>query len=315
MHLVARRPVLLCRLSLGLLAVSCGTGWAIGCAASEPPVTAVVVGVVTDLRAGIDFDELDVETKVNGRTTKTSAFTKAKLTFPLEVRLDNLAGGDAVEAKLSAKANGLLVVDRDARTQAVAGRTLLFRAPLAASCAIPNGPMCVESQTCAGGKCVDSYVDPKQLPEFSSGWAKGSTQDICKPGTGAPEVLVGEGQADYLPLDELQVVQVEAGPQGGFHVWLATRMKGLHQSGSVTTISGSLPALGYDVAASSVIFTFDPDEGGYCKIYGLRFRLDDDQHPVESLLGKELDVKIEIGDGDGDVGIGTRKLRLSSAIK
>ena len=70
------------------------------------------------------------------------------------------------------------------------------------------------------------------------------------------------------------VAQVEAGPQGGHHIWVAVRMKGLLQSGSITSVTGHFPELDQDVGPFQVIFTFDQDEGGYCKLYGLRFQLD-----------------------------------------
>jgi hypothetical protein len=63
-----------------------------------------------------------------------------------------------------------------------------------------------------------------------------------------------------------------------------------------------------------VVFTFDPDEGGYCKIYGLRFRLDDEAHPIETVLGKELEITVQLTDSDRDVGTGTKTVRLSDAF-
>lgn len=314
MHTVARRPSAFRRLFWGALSLPVGLAWAAGCHGPDTPVTAVVVGVVTDLRPGIDLDELDVERKVAGRSLGTTAYTGAKLAFPFEVRFDDLVGGQEIDAILHGKSHGVDVISREARTTAVEGRTLLLRAPLASACAAPNAVTCGAGQTCASGACVDSFVAPSALPSYTSDWASGSTNDVCKTGS-APVLTVGEGQADYLPLTDLEVVQVEAGPQGGYHVWLAARMKGLHQSGSITTLTGSIPELGYEVAPSSVIFTFDPDEGGYCKIYGLRFRLDDEQHPVSALLGKELDVSIQVTDRDGDSATGSMRLRLSNDIQ
>ena len=137
------------------------------------------------------------------------------------------------------------------------------------------------------------------------------SNDICKPtGAGAPMVIVGEGQADYLPTMDGVVAQVEAGPQGGHHIWIAVRMKGLLQSGSITAVTGHFPELDQDIGPFQVIFTFDQDEGGYCKLYGLRFQLDQTR-PVDQVLGKTLDVQVKVTDKEGAVGIGKRSVVLS----
>lgn len=137
--------------------------------------------------------------------------------------------------------------------------------------------------------------------------------DRCKPG-GEPEVIVGEGQGNYLSIDEGATLQVEAGPQGGYHVWIAARLKNLTASGSVTTVSGSFVDFDYEPPPISLVFSFDPDEGGYCKIYGLRFRIDDPEHPVEELLGEALDVTVTITDANGVVESDTKRIVLSSSF-
>ncbi len=137
--------------------------------------------------------------------------------------------------------------------------------------------------------------------------------DRCKPG-GEPEVIVGEGQGNYLEIEDGAELQVEAGPQGGYHVWIAARLKNLTASGSVTTVSGSFVNLDYEPAPVSLVFSFDPDEGDYCKIYGLRFRLDDPDHPITELLGEEVDVTVTITDALGVVESDTKRVLLSEAF-
>ena len=128
---------------------------------------------------------------------------------------------------------------------------------------------------------------------------------------GGPTIVtVGEGQSDYLPTMDGDVAQVEAGPQGGHHIWVAIRVKGLLQSGSITSITGHFPELNLDVGPYQVIFTLDQDEGGYCKLYGLRFQLDQTT-PIDQLLGKTLEMQVKVTDKDGDVGVGKRTVVLS----
>jgi len=125
-------------------------------------------------------------------------------------------------------------------------------------------------------------------------------------------VAIGWGQGDYLPLTDLQTLQVEAGPQGGHHIWLAVQMKNLLGSGSRTTLEAVSPSSGTAISPFDVIFTYKPSEGGYCKLYGLRFQLDLDGVDYLPLLGKELDINATVVDRSGTVGRDSRRVMLST---
>jgi len=94
---------------------------------------------------------------------------------------------------------------------------------------------------------------------------------------------------------------------------VALRLNTLRQSGSITQLKGRLKKLGMDVDPFTVIFTFDPDEGGYCKLYGLRFQLDG-KVKVDQLLGKTLHLTATVKDKDGDVGLGDKWVTLSNNV-
>jgi hypothetical protein len=135
---------------------------------------------------------------------------------------------------------------------------------------------------------------------------------VCKTVAGAvPDVVVGQGQSDYFPLADLDEVKVETGPQGGHHIWLALRLKNLLRNGSQTTLTGVVPSTGMNITPYQVIYTFDPAEGGFCKLFGLRFQLDLDGTDYVSLLGRELDVTATVTDRAGDTGQGTRRVVLA----
>jgi hypothetical protein len=135
---------------------------------------------------------------------------------------------------------------------------------------------------------------------------------ICKTVAGAPpEVVLGKGQSDYLPLADLETVKVEAGPQGGHHIWMAILMKNLLRAGSLTRLTAVAPATGTMISPYEVIYTFDPAEGGYCKLFGLRFQLDLDGVDYVPLLGQELDVTATVTDASGDSGQSSRRVMLS----
>ncbi|TKD08889.1 hypothetical protein [Polyangium fumosum] len=287
-----------------------------GCSGGEPRRGHLVVGVTSDLRVGVDVLRLHVIRKINGAVVRDEElFSDGASPFqiPLEIGFSDLEDGDDVDVEIEAfGGTSLPLVVRTAGSTIRAGRTLLLRVDLAAACAGSMAPSCEAPQTCTGGVCGASYVNPAMLEDYNAGWSKGKA-DICKPNDGPPTLFVGKGQADYLPTSDYELAQIEAGPQGGHHIWIALRMKNLRQSGSITTLTGHVDELDLDINPFTVIFTFDPDEGGFCKLYGLRFQIDGGTD-IEQLLGKTLLVKASVKDKDGDVGTAERWVKLSSDI-
>lgn len=278
----------------------------------------VVLGIRSKLVPGTGIDSMHVVIRTGGEVFVDKEYSAANgdLAFPTELRGEDIPEGELVEATIEGVVNGTPALERLASTEAVAGKELLLEVELEAACLQAPGssaPVCDAPATCVKGLCRNSHVPGAELPEYEPDWAS-QTVDICKPeSAGDPIVVVGEGQADYLPMTDGAVAQVEAGPQGGHHIWVAVRLKNLTQSGSITSLTGRFPELGYDVGPFNVIFTFDPDEGGYCKIYGLRFQLDID-HDIQELLGHSFEITATVTDKDGDVGVGTKTVQLSDDI-
>jgi len=139
--------------------------------------------------------------------------------------------------------------------------------------------------------------------------------DICKPANaGPPVVQVGTGETDYLPLTAGQTVQMEAGPQGGHHIWIATRQRNLTQRGTTTTITSTQPGSGLVGPRMSFVFDFEPDEGNFCKLYGLRYQVDVDGADYHQFLGKPLDLTVTLKDPSGAVGVGTALVNIDPTL-
>ena len=299
-------------LSLILLTLSC----------SEPKgadTGTIIVGLTSELRVGVDIDRLHVVMRASGNVVNDSVLPdeSGPLALPAEFAFTDLAGGTAVEIVFEAFQMGNTttpLVVRTASTEVVAGSTLLLRVRLDSACAItPDHSGCALPETCLGGACGNAHIDVRQLEPYAPDWAS-YEPDICKPpGGGAPIVIVGQGQGDYLPLNDLEVAQVEAGPQGGHHIWIAIRMKNLRQSGSITSVGGTVPELQQTITPLNVIFTFNPDEGGFCKLAGLRFQLDETTD-IHDLLGKVVNVQVQVKDRDQAIGTGERRVTLSTTI-
>lgn len=292
-----RRTVaaLACCLCLTTLPLACGSSGRI------------VFGITSELSPGASFTSMRASVSADGQELLNRRFEGSELSFPMELDLPDLEDGSEMRLAVTAFQGEVPIVSRLADTTAVGGRTLLYEVKLESECV---ALVCEGDQTCVEGACVDAFTPAADLPDYYPGWAGGSGGGRCEPG-GDPTVLVGSGQADYHEVDDGDVLQVEAGPQGGYHVWVAARMKNIAQSGSVTDLSGSFVEIDYSPPPMSVIFTFDPDEGGFCKVYGLRFRLDDEDHPIETLLGKSLQLTVHIRDQDGDEASSTRTIKLS----
>lgn len=291
-------------------------------ACGDPETGTLVVGVTSDFS---DLAEIQVTMKVDGSTLKDDRerVGSGATSFPAEYAFNDVEEGAELSITLSGyDTTGFNVVNRHMSTTAVAGDPRLVRVHLEDQCRLqpegsgPGAPSCNETtQTCIGGTCTSAAVDRGGQEPYVEDWA-GSTgpSDICKDAGGTPEVQVGSGQSDFFSIDDYEVAQLEAGPQGGHHIWIAARIKNLRQSGSITQVGAEIPSLGLSITPLKVIFTFDPDEGGYCKIFGLRLQLDIDGDDVMAMLGREVKVTMTITDVDDDVGTGEKWVTLSDTI-
>lgn len=138
--------------------------------------------------------------------------------------------------------------------------------------------------------------------------------DVCKPHDGAaPVVVVGQGREAFVELGDHEVVQLEAGAQGGHHVWLAVWVTGLERTGSVLSLRGFFPQLGVEIPPFTAGVTFHEAEGhAGCELFGIRFQVDRGLG-IEEVLGQTLEVEITIEDTMGDVGTGSKTMTLAGS--
>ena len=155
---------------------------------------------------------------------------------------------------------------------------------------------------------------PADLEPYIAKWPN-NAPDRCKgKNPGPPAVQVGTGQGDYLPLAPGQTLQAEEGPQGGHHIWIAVRMKNLKQSLSTTRIEGVQPDTGTTIPPSTFVFTYTPTEGGFCKVYGMRYQLDNGGIDYRPFLGKPLDVTVTVTDPMGASAKATTRINVAPTI-
>jgi hypothetical protein len=332
------RALVLGRAYLAVLALA---GPSISC--KRPPPTQLVVGVQSEPMGGI-VSLLHIVIKVAGTVARDETIRPPRgstvgFPEPWEARLtaasDPRAAVDVeVDAFGSAGPHSTPLLTRLASTHFVPGREALLRVQLESRCVVYpppklpatrppgarlapgplSGPTCPAPSTCLRGVCQSDAVPLSSLEPYTVRWPS-NAPDICKPRPGAsPAVQIGTGQTGYLPLATGQTLQAEAGPQGGHHIWIAVRMKNMKQAGSTTKISAVQPESGVAIPPSSFAFTFDPDEGGYCKLYGLRYQLDNGGIDYVQFLGKPLDVTTTVVDSNGQTASSTARIQVAPTL-
>jgi hypothetical protein len=311
---------------------------ALGMASCQNPLdpTELVVGVQSDPMGGV-VSALRVVVRVAGAVVVDERVQPAhgsRVGFPQpwEKALSGAGKGTArVEVEVDAigdPAAPTPLFQRLSSTQFTPGRVALLRVPLESRCivypATPrgqskvpgplSGPACTAPATCINGICQASYVPAALLEPYAKNWPS-NAPDRCKPrGGGAPDLQVGTGQSYYLPLTPRQVLKAEAGPQGGHHIWIATRMKNLKQAGTTTKIVGVQPETGTTIPPTTLAFTYAPDEGGYCKLFGIRYQLDNEGIDYKQFLGKPLDVTVTTTDPSGSTATATALVQIAPAL-
>lgn len=226
--------------------------------------------------------------------------------FPIDIGASDVPEGASVELLLERDVGGgAPILEQLARTTAVADRAVLYRVTLSGKACSP----CDAGLTCNWGRCFDPYVAPEALEDFAPSWASHS---YCKPEAhGAPEIVLGTGFSEFTPLNDMDVVDVYAGDQGGFHVYVALRMRNLRQS-SLVQLSAHVPDLSEDIGPISFVSAFADDaHTGYCEMGARIFQIDT-QIPLPNLLGKTIELKSKLSDVDGDLGEVMKTVVLST---
>lgn len=320
------------RLSAVALFVACTAG-----ACKRRPPADLVIGVQSEPMGGV-VSLLHVVIKVAGVVARDEMIRPPRgstVGFPQPWEAKLVAEKDpraSVDVEIDAFGNAggptTPLLTRLASTHFVPGREQLVRIQLESRCIVYptpkrlrgsapgplSGPTCRPPATCIRGSCQSDFMPTSSLEAYSAGWPA-NVPDVCKArNAGPPTVQIGTGQTGYVPLAAGQTLQAEAGPQGGHHIWIAVRMKNLKQVGSTTQVSAVQPATSTPIPPSSFAFTFDPDEGGYCKLYGLRYQLDNGGIDYTQFLGKPLDVKTTVVDSTGQTSSSVAHIQIAATL-
>lgn len=271
----------------------------------------VVAGLTTDMAVGFDLDRVDITAAVNGRVTREEPFLygKGTLSLPAEIPFPSAQGGASVEltAKAFRKGEETPFVIQRAKTQSAAGQTLLLPLALEQACA---DIACPEGLACAHGQCANPFINSSNLSEFDLDWLV-SAPDACKsPASGAPVMEIGQGAHAFATLQDGEAVTIEPGSQGGHHVWLALRLSGIRQMGSVLRIVGTFPDLAFELLPFQAQITLRKAGLGLCEVYGVRFQVDRGI-TADAIAGQPLDMAVSLEDPNGTAVSGNKRVVIA----
>jgi hypothetical protein len=311
-----------------------------GTSCHTPNPTKLVIGVQSDPMGGI-VSALHIAIRVAGRVVDDEVIKPPRGSLvgfpqPWEKTLlgttDKASDGpprvDVEVEAIGDPSAAAPLLRRLSSTHFVPEQTFLLRVPLESRCVVYplvprgnskvpgplSGPACTAPATCIAGVCQRPDVPAALLEPYAPNWPA-NAPDRCKArGGGKPDLQVGTGQSYYLPLAKGQVLQAEAGPQGGHHIWIATRMKNLKERGTITKITGVSPETGLAIPPTTLAFTYSPDEGGYCKLYGIRYQLDNDGVDYKPFLGKPLDVFVTVTDSAGTTATAQMRVQIAPTL-
>jgi hypothetical protein len=320
----SRRPVdrrTFAAAALGLLLSACH-----GAPAADAGT--IVIGVTSDFTPGPDIGRLEGTLAIGGGSPERRIWAidgAEPLVFPLELACEDLPDGTEVDVRWSAFETAYGTTDtpfftRRAIASVVAGSELLVRTHLEWEC-VPSynlggeriAPTCAEPETCVAAECTDPHVPAQELEPYSPSWAV-AFADECRPlDAGPPEVAIGSGISTYSLLAPGGPVAMELGSQGGYHVWLALRMKNLHRAGSTTTLTATRPATAEELCAIEVPWDFTPAESGSCDLTGIRCIVSYDINGAVALQGEQIHVEAKVVDATGNVGFGEQDITLTTS--
>lgn len=301
----------------GSTSTTSAQGGAGGDGGSATGGAAITGGVVFGVTLGSDFYDYATVAKarilVNGADFSEEAFQLKDL--PAAYSALNVPEGADVELQVtiwpSPNYPGNPPTTRVARTKVTGERTVLYRTRLSLYCLPWYYPALIASceasgAACSESHCVDPYVPSEALEEYTADWASFS---YCKPhGYGPSEMTLGKGSSELKPIEDLETIPVVQGPQGGYHIWIAARMKNLRQQ-PLIELTADFEDPTVDHNAGFVQFFVEDYAQGDCVVTGMPFLLAG-PNPAD-ILGKTAILTATITDDDGDSATASKTITIA----
>lgn len=314
---------------LALLPMGCSEADAV--ADGDQPTAqgqSVVFGLLSDLEPGAGLDRLRLVLRERGTVVRDEVLRAdaGELAFPLEVRTSPLPLGTEVDLLLEAYAPGASspTVERRAASTVPGKYDTLFVVRIEEEC-VPGapvldelvGPACEEGTTCVGAACVDPFIGYAGLDGYQPNWAE--TTQLCGAPGSAPRAELGMGdEGVYTPL-ESEVIFVQGGLQGGFHMYAGVRVQGISGGKAFTRLT--VDNLEGRVSFTTRLNTFDPLEDGRCAAVDVLqlLPLEPDpnltpQEKIARIAGKAFHFDVQVIDRLGRLACDSRTVTVSEDV-
>jgi hypothetical protein len=169
---------------------------------------------------------------------------------------------------------------------------------------------CGKEETCARGVCIAMARSSLELESYTPSWFV-PTVDPCRASAGAEaDVEIGAGAAGYTKLVGGANLALEAGPQGGHHLWIGAKGRNFAQQGTLVAITGRNPDTGVVASPASFVFSLNPESDGRCSVTGLRYQVDAGGLNYSAFLGGPFELKVEMRDRFGTIASATTRLQI-----
>lgn len=132
----------------------------VGC---DDEATQLIVVVDTDLAVPGEVDGVTFDVTGSGATASTTASLSAGSALPLTLALEPEGAAGPVEIRVTGTLGGSDVVEQVVDTEFLSNQRRIVNVFLSAACI---GLDCGAGNTCVGGTCRTSFIDPETLPRF-----------------------------------------------------------------------------------------------------------------------------------------------------
>ncbi len=307
---------------VGSVLVGAAAALAAACDVALGPPPTLIVGVTRDGVETVPFEQVRIRTTVRGSPSSLQERVVTVADLPIEITRTGADSAldspplDVEVAGIGSRGPDDVRWTRRAWSSFDSKATRLVRVGFDPLCFERDlsRPRCDAPATCQRGLCGDAQVT--DAPIYDPAWKNvDQTVDGCRPqNAGAPRITVGSGASEYNELADDQVLPVERGPQGGHHVWVAIRTLNLARSGAFVSLRGRLIDDGAALPSTTFVFSLDNDEGGYCKLFGLRYQLDNGTLDYRTLLGKKLAIDATVTDRFGNTASDSARIVIASTV-
>jgi hypothetical protein len=182
--------------------------------------------------------------------------------------------------------------------------------PLCVSNAPASVVRCGKEETCARGVCIPMARSSLELEAYDPNWFVPAPDPCRNSALVDADVEIGFGASGYTRFLDGASLALEAGPQGGHHLWIGVKGRNFAQQGTLVSITGRNPDTNALASPAAFVFSLNPESDGRCSVTGLRYQVDTGGLNYREFLGAPFEIKVEMRDRFGAISSATTRIQL-----